>query len=152
MQISLLFGTETGNTEMLCDDLQAELEADHDVDVANLQDVNPADLDPTRFYVFVCSTYGEGELPQSAIPFVETLESDNPDLTQIKFSMFGFGDSSYEETYNQGSNVLANSLTKAGATMLGPRGLHDASGLDDAEEIAFPWIQERITEAQATFT
>ena len=52
MQISLLFGTETGNTEMLCDDLQAELEADHDVDVANLQDVNPSDLDPTRFYVF----------------------------------------------------------------------------------------------------
>ena len=68
MQIYLLFGTETGNAEMLCDDLQEQLEADHDIDIANLEEVEPEDLDTSRFHIFVCSTYGEGELPQSAIP------------------------------------------------------------------------------------
>lgn len=148
MNIALLFGTETGNTEMLCDDIQANLEGEHVVDIENLQDVEPAALDTAKFHIFVCSTYGEGELPQSAIPFMEKLNNDQPDLSGLNFSMFGFGDSAYDETYNNGSQVLAEALQACGANMVGQRGLHDASGLDDAEEIALPWVKDRISEAE----
>lgn len=147
MRISLLYGTETGNTEMLCDDIQAELGSDHEVEIENLQDVSPADLSLDCFYIIVCSTYGEGELPQSALPFMEKLQHGQADLSQLRFSMFGLGDSAYGETYNNGSNVLVEALTAAGATIVGPRGLHDASGLEDAEEIALPWAKERVQEA-----
>ena len=152
MQISLLFGTETGNAEMLCDEIQAELEADHNVEIANLQDVDPGGLDPARFYIIVCSTYGEGELPASALPFLEQIQADKPDLSGLYFSIFGLGDSAYEDTYNNGSNVLTEALTTAGAKPVGARGLHDASSLDTADEIAIPWSKERIAEAAPLFS
>lgn len=152
MQISLMFGTETGNAEMLCDDIQDHLEGEHEVDVADLQNVDPSTLDTARFHIFVCSTYGEGDLPQSALPFAEKLASDQPDLSDLKFSVFGLGDSAYEETFANGSNVLIEALTKAGGTMIGPKGIHDASGLEDAEDIALPWASERLAEASAFFS
>lgn len=151
MQITLLYGTETGNTEMLCDDLSDALSADHEIEITNLQDIEPQDLDASTFHIFVCSTYGEGELPQSALPFMEKLTDTKPNLKGVRFSMFGFGDTAYDETYNNGSKVLADALIENGAKMIGPRGLHDASGLDDAEEIALPWAKERILEAAPLF-
>ncbi|MEO1538217.1 MAG: flavodoxin family protein [Pseudomonadota bacterium] len=152
MKISLLYGTETGNTEMLCEDLQDHLAADHDVTTANLEDTDPADLTAETFYLFVCSTYGEGDLPQSAIPFVDTLKSSGTDLSGIRFGVFGFGDSTYTATYNNGSVVLMTALTDAGATVLGERGLHDASGLEDPIDIAIPWAEAVLAVAAVRFS
>lgn len=149
MDITLLFGTETGNAELICDDLQEHLEADHDIEIANLEDTDPANLDFDRFHIFVCSTYGEGDLPQSALPFVEKLAETKPDLSGLRFSMFGLGDMTYEDTFANGSVRLTDALTQANATPLGPRGIHDASGLEDAIDIALPWALERISEAEA---
>ncbi|MEL7415676.1 MAG: flavodoxin family protein [Pseudomonadota bacterium] len=149
MKLSLLYGTETGNTEMLCEDLQEHLEGDHEVSIANLEDTDPADLSSDVFYIFVCSTYGEGELPQSAIPFAEALKSGGADLTGIRFAVFGFGDTTYEATYNNGSVVLMQALLKAGAEFIGERGLHDASGLEDPIDIAAPWSVAQIALARA---
>lgn len=150
MKISLLYGTETGTAEMLCEDLQEQLDG-HEVDIANLEDVSPGDLSADQFYIFVCSTYGDGELPQSAIPFVERLEAEKTDLSTIRYSVFGLGDSVYHETYNNGSNVLMTALSAAGAQVLGERGLHDASGLDDTIDLALPWAKARIAEAEGVF-
>lgn len=150
MKISLLYGTETGTTEMLCEDLQENLEG-HDVDTANLEDVDPNELSADTFYIFVCSTYGEGELPQSAIPFVDALKADEPDLSSIRYSVFGLGDTTYHETFANGSVVLMNALAAAGAEVIGERGLHDASGLDEPLDLALPWAKERIAEAEGLF-
>lgn len=148
MKISILFGTETGNAEMLCDDIQEHLEVAHSVETSNLEDMDPQALSAERLYLFVCSTYGDGELPQSAIPFVETLKAKAPDLSGVRFSIFGLGDTIYDETYNNGSVVLMTALTNAGAKLVGPRGLHDASGLEDAAEIALSWADARIAEIE----
>lgn len=147
MKITILYGTESGNSEMLSDDIAAELSDDHDVDAANLEDTGTGDLDPGTVYVFVCSTYGEGDLPASAIPFADALREDAPDLSGLRYAMFGLGDSSYEETYNNGSLRLAALLDGCGASMIGERGLHDAASGDGPEEAAIPWIKsclERI--------
>lgn len=152
MHISLLYGTETGNTEILCDDLSDALGDTYEIEINNLQDIDPKDLNRAHFHIIVCSTYGEGELPQSALPFMDKLIDEKPDLTGVVFSMFGFGDTAYDETYNNGSRVLADALIERGATMVGPRGLHDASGLDDAQEIALPWAKERILEAASVLS
>ncbi|MCV6597926.1 MAG: flavodoxin domain-containing protein [Mangrovicoccus sp.] len=147
MKISLLYGTETGNAELLCEELQEALSDGHEVDVANLEDVSPDALSAEAFYVFVCSTYGEGELPSSAIDFFTALTEEKPDLSGIRFAVFGLGDTTYDETFNNGSTILADSLVAANAQQIGPRGVHDASGDEDAESIALPWLQERLAEA-----
>ncbi|MEM9141024.1 MAG: flavodoxin domain-containing protein [Pseudomonadota bacterium] len=151
MKIALLYGTETGNAEILCEDIESNLSADHEVTVTNMEDTEPGALNGDAFHIFVCSTYGEGELPQSAIEFVDTMKADQTDLSAVSFSIFGLGDTSYDDTYNQGSQVLMDALLAAKAKMIGPRGIHDASGFDAPEEVAMPWVEERITEAAKIF-
>ena len=46
----------------------------------------------------------------------------------------------YAETFNMGSQRLADLLTGFGANQIGERGLHDASAGDEPEDIAIPWV------------
>jgi len=154
MKIAILYGTETGNAEMLAEDIAAALEDEHEVTVANLADFPPDAFDPGVFHLMVCSTYGDGELPASAKPFGEALEAAAPDLSAIHFAIFGMGDSEYEETFNHGPKRLAEMMVAHGAVQIGERVAHDASGGDMAEDLALPWAatviglaEERLGEA-----
>ena len=84
MKITILYGTETGNAEMLAEDIQSELEGAHEVDCLNLSDMDPGNFDAEQFYLLVCSTYGDGELPASAQPFGAAMAAGAPDLTGIQ--------------------------------------------------------------------
>ena len=148
MDITILYGTETGNAEMLCEDIQAALEeSGHDILMENLSDVNPADLDLARVHLVVCSTYGDGELPASAKPFAEAM-TDAPDLNGLQFGIFGLGDREYE-TFNLGSKQIEEMLVGAGATLISERVTHDASGSDMAEDVAVPWAEAVISAVEA---
>lgn len=145
MQIAVLYGTETGNAEMLAEDIAAHL---GDAKVSNLADFDPADFDAATFYVIVCSTYGDGELPASAKPFAEKMVSQGPDLTGLRFSVFGMGDSEYPETFNFGGKRIEALMTGAGAVLVGERMTHDASGPDMADDLALSWIDGLLAEAR----
>ena len=149
MKIMLLYGTETGNAEMLAEDMMAELEAEHDVACSNLSDFAPDAFEAGCLYLVVCSTYGDGELPASAQPFAEKIEAVSPDLSAIHFGVFGLGDSEYHETFNGGGKRMAELLIKHGATQVGERVTHDASGSDMAEDLAFPWAARIVELAEA---
>ncbi|MFV0382714.1 flavodoxin domain-containing protein [Paracoccus sp. (in: a-proteobacteria)] len=148
MNIVILYGTETGNAEMLSEDIQSDLEGDHAVEVVNLCDFDPANFDPARLYLIVSSTYGDGELPASAQPFGAAMEAQSPDLSGIVFGLFGLGDTEYD-TYNLGSKLVQDIMVRAGATMLGERVVHDASGNDLAEDMALPWAHGIVALAMA---
>ncbi len=141
MKIALLYGTESGNSEMLCDDLKDELDAEHEVDIANLSDVAPSDLDQETFYILVSSSHGNGDLPAAAAQFVDALEAGGLDLSGIHFAVFGLGDMVFEATFNQGSERLMNAMLAHKATQIGERGLHDASTGEMPEDIALPWLE-----------
>lgn len=141
MQIAILYGTETGNAEMLAEDIAAHL-SDHDASVTNLSDFDPSDFDTGTFYLIVTSTYGDGELPASAQPFAEKMAAQKPDLTGIRFAVFGMGDSEYPETFNFGGKRMEELLAGAGAELVGARITHDASGSDMADDLAMPWADE----------
>lgn len=147
MNIVILYGTETGNSEMLAEDIQSELAPDHAVEVVNLCDFDPQDFDVAKLYLIVSSTYGDGELPASAQPFDAAMRAQAPDLAGLAFGLFGLGDSEYE-TYNLGSRHLQDLMQKAGASLLGERIVHDASGSDLAEDLAFPWASATIALAE----
>ena len=141
MKIGMYYGSETGNSEMLCEDIEAELGAGYECDIQSLADVDPAALDPDTFYLFVTSTYGNGDLPSTALPFEEALTGGQPDLTGIRFAIFGLGDMVFAETFAQGSEKLAQMLKDRGALQVGERGIHDASGMEMPEDIALPWVR-----------
>lgn len=141
MTVAILYGTETGNAEMLAEDIAAHLST-HVPKVANLADFHPSDFDPGTFYLIVTSTYGDGELPASAKPFAERMAVAKPDLAAVRFAVFGMGDSEYPETFNFGGKHIEDMLTALGASLIGPRITHDASGPDMAEDLALPWADE----------
>ncbi|MBP0438709.1 flavodoxin domain-containing protein [Tianweitania sediminis] len=146
MKIDVLFGTETGNAEMLAEDIQSALESEHDVTCRDLADVDPAELDGESFAVIVCSTYGEGELPSSARPFAEKLDAGSYDLSALRFAMFGLGDAEYSKTFTHGSKTLAEKLQAKGAVQVGERVTHDASSGDAPEDVALPWITDIVAQ------
>ena len=145
MNLVILYGTETGNAEMLAEDIAAHLKS-HAPSVTNLSDFDPTNFDPGTFYLIVCSTYGDGELPASAKPFAKKMETNKPDLTGVEFAVFGMGDSEYPETFNFGGKRIEAILTAAGARLRGARVMHDASGPDMAEDIALPWAKALLSQ------
>lgn len=149
MKIGLYYGSETGNSEMLCEDIEIELGEGYECHISSLADVDAADLEKDTFYIFVSSTYGNGDLPSTALPFEESLTKGKPDLTGIEYAIFGLGDQVFAETYNQGSEKLAAMLTGLGAQQIGERGLHDASSIDMPEDIALPWVTNILEQYQA---
>ncbi len=66
MSVVILYGTETGNGELVADAIADTLAADHDPSIYDMSEYAVEDLDPEDFLVIVCSTYGEGELPTGA--------------------------------------------------------------------------------------
>ena len=148
MKIGLFYGTETGNAEMLCEDIEQELGSGFDCDIQSLGDVDPAALDPGTFYFFVTSTYGNGDLPTTALPFEDAMEQVKPDLSGVRFAIFGLGDQVFSETFNHGSQRLMQMLQGAKAEMVGERGLHDASSYEMPEDIALPWVQTILAELE----
>lgn len=140
MSVVILYGTETGNGELVADAIADVLAAEHDPSIHDMSEFAVEDLDPADFVVIVCSTYGEGELPTGAEPFAEELESIDPDLTGLRFALFGLGDSIYD-TFNRGGEIMAEMLTKRGAVQVGEHARHDNSSPIKPAKQAAEWAE-----------
>jgi len=147
--VSILFGTESGNSEMVADDI-AEALTEHGIAcrVSDMENYGPVDLARESTVVVITSTYGEGELPQTAITFYERLEREKPDLSGLRFAAFGLGDSTYA-TYNRAIQTFVSCLTGLGATQLGATGYHDADSGLDPSDVATDWLSAVFATAPA---
>ncbi len=143
MIIHILYGTETGNAELVADDIFDQLNNDFDAICKDMADVDLNEIHQGEGVIVVCSTYGEGELPNSAQPFYLKLKTENPNLDGVKFATFGLGDSFYE-TFNRGSEIIADELTRLRGLEIGARGVHDASSGQVPSDVALEWLSEII--------
>ena len=144
MRFSVYYGTESGTAEMIAEDVAAVVAEQGETVTADLQDTLWTDFDAEALHLIICSTYGEGELPASAQPFVAHLEQERPDLSGIRYAMFGLGDSGYADSYSKGSEQLAAVLDGLGAIRVGDYGRHDAAGFEDASDTAVAWANDII--------
>ncbi|MCA0378489.1 MAG: flavodoxin domain-containing protein [Actinobacteria bacterium] len=151
MKFSVLYGTESGNSEFIAQDLVDYLTSElYEAELGDLANTDPTNVDPdVHAYLIICSTHGEGELPHTAIPFLAELEAKAPDLSGVRYAMFGLGDSFYAETYSQGSEIIDRKLTELGATRIGEYGRHDASSIDDGTELALAWVPGVLADLKA---
>lgn len=141
MKIHFLYGSQSGTAEILCDNLTDSLSDGWDGKVSSLDEVDPTDLDAETFYVLISATFGSGQVPDSAQSFLDVLEERKPDLSRIRFAIFGLGDRSFGETFNNGSKLLMTEMLACNAQMVGERGLHDASSEDLPQNVALPWLK-----------
>ncbi|MEV7890530.1 diflavin oxidoreductase [Streptomyces sp. NPDC002817] len=134
--IDVLIGTQTGNAELVADDVVAGARARGLGGRATaLDDVTPEALAAMSHVIVVTSTYGEGEMPDNAGLFWEALQSDTaPRLEGVRYSVLGLGDRGYDD-FCQAAKLIDTRLEQLGATRL-----HERVDCDvDFEESAGEW-------------
>ncbi len=144
MSIVILFGTESGNAELIASEIAEAIGDRFAVSTLDMSEADPAKLSLKNFHLVVCSTHGEGELPSGAVPFGVLLEHGHVDLHGIRYAMFGLGDSSYDH-YSRGSEIMDELLRARGAERMGPYGRYDASSQDDPIQVAQQWATDVMT-------
>ncbi len=149
LPVTVLFGTESGGAELVADELRRTLAPRAEVEVRDLAEIAPSELSRERLHLLVCSTYGDGEVPTAARAFHRALVEARPDLTGVRYAVFGMGDRSYTKTYSRGSELIDEALAGCGAERVGEYGRHDASGPAPATDVAVEWAEGVLAEATA---
>lgn len=146
MKINILVGTMTGTAQLCAQEIELALDGDEVQVVTLLMDK----LDPSVFadraavYLVCTSTYGQGDVPDNAKALYEALCTQKPDLSGVRYGVFGLGDRTYAETYNFGGKRFDDILTQLGAERIGERLTHDASSGTLPEEIALDWARQWV--------
>lgn len=120
--VTILYGTESGNTEMLAQEMKKEAEKRGFAPVVkNMEDFPPEKLPSQKNLLVLVSTWGEGDPPSPAESFYETVMSDKaPRLDQVNFSVLALGDTSYAHFCKMGKD-FDNRLEELGGTRMHPR-------------------------------
>ena len=151
MRINILVGTMTGTAQLCAQEMELTL-GDDDVQVETILMDN---LDASVFsrdgvFLICTSTYGQGDVPDNAKALYEDLKAKRPDLSKVRYGVFGLGDRTYAETFNFGGKRFDEILTSLGAKRIGERHMHDASSGILPEETALEWCQAWLAKVKAT--
>ena len=108
-ELTVLYGTESGNSESLADlTVKAAKGKDFKAKAVNMADITVAKLKDIQNLLVIVSTWGEGDPPETASDFYEAFMSDKaPKLPNTRFSVLGLGDTSYEEFCKMGKDFDA---------------------------------------------
>ena len=79
---------------------------------------------------------------QRAEEDLRVLVEDAPDLTGLRFALFGLGDRIYEATFNRGGEIMAQKLIELGAQQVHEHARHDGSSNIKPKAQAEEWAQE----------
>jgi len=147
--MTILYGSQTGNSQGLAEKYASLLEAQNvDVTVSSLGKFKASNLKKITNLLLIVSTHGEGDPPDQAIQFYEFLHSKRaPKLEHLQYSVLALGDSSYEFFCKTGKD-FDEQFAKLGATRMVPRTDCDVD-YDDAAAQWFSAVQQEFLK-QAT--
>ncbi|MBW7460196.1 sulfite reductase flavoprotein subunit alpha, partial [Paenibacillus sepulcri] len=136
-EVTVLFGSQTGNCNGLAKKLSKKLEEQGlTVSLSSMADFKPNNLKKVQDLLLLVSTHGEGDPPDNAISFYEFLHSKRaPQLEDLRFSVLALGDTSYEFFCQTGKDLDAR-LEELGGKRIIPRVDCDV----DFDEPAAEWI------------
>jgi len=97
MNIALFYGSLTGNTMLISEQLATHLQSKgHEVTMEDQSMVDVNNLRNFDLVIFGASTWGEGDANPTTESFLVTLNDPSTDITDVKYAIFGLGDRSYE--------------------------------------------------------
>lgn len=136
--ITVLYGSETGNAQSLAELLDQRLtENGYTVTLSSMDAFKTKELKKVEDLFIVSATHGEGDPPDNAITFHEFLHSRKaPKLEGVRYSVLALGDESYEFFCQTGKDFDAR------LAELGGERLTDRVDCDlDFDEPAENWMQ-----------
>jgi MioC protein len=142
-KIIILVGTMTGTAQLCAQEMELALDdGDTEVETLLMEKVDGSVFTRPGVFLICTSTYGQGDVPDNARALYEELKSKRPDLSRVRYGVFGLGDRTYAETFNFGGKRFDEILAELGAERIGERHMHDASSGILPEETALEWCQE----------
>ena len=94
----LIFGTETGNAEVLAEDAgHLAVTSDLNPTVMDMEDISLATLSSAKRLIVICSTWGEGEQPVNAQDLYDSVqESEGDSMEGVSYAVLALGDTAFE--------------------------------------------------------
>ena len=117
MRIKLIYGTDTGNTELVKEDLTKLLEKD-DITVTNIAEITPKDWESHNYYILGIPTWYDGELQSDWEDYFDEFKTIN--FSGKRIAIFGLGDQlGYDEWFCDGIGILGKVILKSGGKLVG---------------------------------
>jgi MioC protein len=143
MKINILVGTMTGTAQLCAQEMELALDdGETQVETLLMDDLDSSVFGRDGVFLICTSTYGQGDVPDNARKLYEHLGTTRPDLSKVRYGVFGLGDRTYAETFNFGGKRFDDILTELGAQRIGERHKHDASSGILPEETALEWCKQ----------
>lgn len=140
IQIRILVGTMTGTAQLVAQELElAWDDGETTVETLLMDRLDASVFERPGVFLVCTSTYGQGDVPDNAKALYEDLKAKRPDLSKVRYGVFGLGDRTYAETFNFGGRKFDELLAELGAQRIGERVQHDASSGTLPEEVAAEW-------------
>src|SRR4249919_216911 len=151
MRITILVGTMTGTAQLCAQEMELTLgDDDTQVETVLMDNLDASVFSREGVFLICTSTYGQGDVPDNAKALYEDLKAKRPDLSRVRYGVFGLGDRTYAETFNFGGKRFDEVLTELGAARIGERHKHDASSGILPEETALEWCQDWLAKVRAS--
>ncbi len=145
--VTVLFGSQTGNSERLAKQLADRL-AERGIRFALLDmlQCTKTHLQEAQTLLLIVSTHGDGDPPERAVPLSELLAGRKaPRLEHVRYAVLALGDSSYERYCEAGRQFDAR-LEALGAQKFHPREECDV----DFDTPATLWINAVLDKLEHT--
>ena len=138
MRIKIIFGTDTGNTELVVEDLVKLLDNSEsfiedapelNYEVIPVPDIDENTWNDTDLFILGIPTWYDGELQSDWEDYFEKFKTI--DFTGKKVAIFGLGDQlGYEEWFCDGVGILAKTVLKNGGQTIGWTDIYETYDLE----------------------
>ncbi len=140
-KLTVLYGTESGNSEALADrTVKAAKKRGFQAVMKNMSEISAADLAKSTNLLVIVSTWGDGDPPESAVSFHKEFMNAEIPLSNVRFSVCALGDTSYEKFCQTGKDIDAR-LEGLGASRVSARQDCDV----DYEESYAAWLESSLS-------
>src|SRR2546423_14128666 len=106
-RITILIGTMTGTAQLCAQEMELALDdGETQVEPLLMDGLDSAVFARDGVFLVCTSTYGQGDVPDNARALYDDLQKKRPDLSKVRYGVFGLGDKTYAETFNYGGKAF----------------------------------------------
>ena len=131
-KITIVYGTETGNSKRLATDFASKAKQRQiHAKVIGMDQYRLTDLQKEEYLLAVISTHGEGEPPLAAKKFYDHIHQNGFKLDKLKYGVLALGDTSYPLYCKTGEDI-DEQFSKLGGVRIAPLKKCDVEYDEDA--------------------